>query len=274
MALGQIHAQAAGQDYLVVHQPVECLRRRLAGHAVVYRRRQAIDVRPRALALVLILLDRRVTVLERDGHGLSALGRFARAAEVQQSDAAALEHQVVGAYVPVYQPRLVHRAQRRKQRLYHVQQLARRYAAAALGDKLLEGRAVHVLHDDIGRVVQLEEIAHADYLRLLIHARHRPGLVEEAAFALLIAARRSRIAADRQRDLRMPCDPVRREIFLYCDLKLQPKVTAYVGYAEAALAKHAAYEIAVHQHRPRRDMVRQRRVASRCEPAARAAAVF
>lgn len=101
----------------------------------------------------------------------------------------------------------VHGAERGEERLYEVQQLARRDAPAALGDQLLEGGAVYVLHDDVGGVVEFEEVAHADYLGLLIHLRHRPRLVEKAALALGVAALGAGVVVDGEGHLGVARDP-------------------------------------------------------------------
>ena len=270
----QVHAQAARADEVVVQQAVERLRRRFAREAVVDGGRKAVDIRPGALALVLVLLDGRVAVLERDGHGLVALGRFARAAEVQQPHGPALQHQVVGADVAVDEPRGVHRAERGKERLDHVQQLAGGDAPAALRHEFLECRAVNVLHDDIDGVVGLEKVAHGDDLRLFVHFCHRPRLIEEAPAALVVVPLRARVAVHLLRDVRVARDPGGGKIFLDGDLQLQLQVAADVGDAEAALPQHAAHEIALHEHGAGRQVVRHGHIRARGEAAAGAGALL
>ena len=273
LLLRQVHPQAAGEDQLIVQQPVQGLGRGPSRQAVVDGGGQAVHVRPRALPLVLILLNGGEAVLQGDGHGLVPLGGLPGAAEVQQPHRAPLQHQVVRANIPVDQARLVHGLQGGKEGFDHVQQLAGGDAPAPLGHQLLEGGAVHVLHDDVSGAVGLKKVPHADDLRLFVHLGHGPGLVDEAVLPLLIAPCGAGIAVHRQGYLGVAGHPVGGEVLLDGHLEFQPQVAADIGDAEAALPQHSAYQVTLHEHGARRQVVGQGGVGPKGEAAAGAGLV-
>ena len=159
------------------------------------------------------------------------------------------------------EPGLVHGAERGEQRLYQREKLRGRYPAAPPGGEVYEVGPLDVLHDYVRRIVGLKVVAHHHYLRLLFHARHRPGLEEEAAQPLLIAGiAPAHAGVHVHRRGGVPSREAGGEVFLYRDLHLEAQVAAYIGYAEAALAEGAADQVAVHQHGSRRQMVQSRRV--------------
>ena len=259
---GDADAELAGRDELVLDHAVQRLRRHLAGQAVVDGGREGVDVRPGSLTLALILLDRRIAVLEGDGHGLVAGQGLPRAAEVQQAHRAVLEHEVIRADVAVDEALFVHGAQRAKERFDQAQQLLGLDAAALLAHQLLEGGAVQVFHDDVGGVVLLKEVADADDLGRLVHLGHGPGLGEEAEPALFEAPLHAGIGAHAEALLRPAGNERRGVILLDGDPKLQPQVAADVRDAESPFAQDAADQVAVHQRRLRRQVVRRGRVGS------------
>ena len=264
----QLHSQIAGRDELILQDAVQRLGRHLAGEAVIDGCGERVHVRPGPLALALILLDGRVALLEGDGHGFGAPGGFPGAAEVEQPHGSPLKHQVVGADVAVDQTGGMDGAQRGKQGLNEGKQLSGRDPPAALGGQLHEIGALHILHHDIGGVVGLEIVADHDDLRLLFHARHGAGLVQEALEPLVIILRLGSHPADhRQGGLGEPGDPVDGEIFLDGHFHFQTEIAADVGDAEAALAQGAPDQIASSQDRAQRQMVGGGRVRALGQPA-------
>ena len=257
-----VNSERHRRSQLVGEQPVQRLGRHTAGQAEIYSGREGVDVCPGTLSHALVLLYRGVALLESHGHGaVRTPGRLPRAAEVQQAHRALLQHKVVGAYIAVDQPGLVHGAERGEQRLYQREKLRGRYPAAPPGGEVYEVGSLDVLHDYVRRIVGLKVVAHHHYLRLLFHARHRPGLEEEAAQPLLIAGiAPAHAGVHVHRRGGVPSREAGGEVFLYRDLHLEAQVAAYIGYAEAALAEGAADQVAVHQHGSRRQMVRSRRV--------------
>ncbi len=251
-------AQLAGQQEVVLRNAVQRLRRGLAGQAIVNGRAQRVDIGPRPLPLLLVLLQRRVPVLEGDGHGLGTMGRLAGTPKVQQAHPPAFQHEVVRRNVPVDQPRLVHMGQRLEQRLQHDEQLVRRNAAAPLFHQIAEGCPLDVLHDDIGGVVHLEKVPHAHNHLLLVHPRHDLRFAEEFLLASFKAAgRRADKAGYRQRCGGVAGGAIHRIVFLDRHLELQPQVAPDIGDAKAAFAQHPPHQIPVHQHCARRQMVRR-----------------
>ena len=159
------------------------------------------------------------------------------------------------------EPGLVHGAECGEQRLYQREKLRGRYPASSPGGEVYEVRPLDVLHDYIRRVVGLKVVAHHHYLRLLFHARHCPGLAEEAAQPLLIAGiAPAHAGVHVHRRGGVPSRAVGGEVFLYRDLHLKAQIAANIGYAEAALSECAANQVSVHQHGSRRQVVRSRRV--------------
>ena len=273
LLLGERNAQAARKNQLIVQQAIERLRRRFAREAIIERGAQRVDIRPRALALVLVLLNGRKAVLECDGHRLAAERRLARAAKIEQPHTAPLEHQVVGTDVAVNQAGRMHGSQRREQRLHQREQLLRLNAAAALGHKLLEGGAVHIFHHDVSRVVRLKKVPHAHNLALFHHFRHGARFPQEALQAVLIAAGGPRVTGDGKGLFRTARHPVGGEILLHGHLELQPEIEADVRDAEAALTQNAANQIPPQQDRPGRQMMGLRLVCALREAALRAGRV-
>ena len=273
LLLGERHAQAARENQFIVQQTIKRLRRRFARETIIKRGAQRIDVRPRALALVLVLLNGCKAVFERDGHRFAAERRLAGTAKIEQPHAASLKHQVVGTDVAVNQAGRVHGGQRRKERLDQREKLLRLNAAAALGHKLFEGGAVHIFHHDVSRVVRLKEVPHAHNLALLHHLRHGARFPQKALQAVFIAAGGPRVAGDGKGLLRTARHPVGGEIFLHGHLELQPEIEADVRDAEAAFAQNAADEVPPQQDRPGRQMMGFRLVCALREAALRAGGI-
>ena len=99
---------------------------------------------------------------------------------------------------------------------------------------VLQGFALNKVHDNVGRVVLLEQIPHPDYLGDITDPGHFPGLLQEHFPAAVPGG-----AADLGRG----------EVFLDGHLALQGQVPADIGDAEAALAQNGAHHIfAVQNH--------------------------
>ena len=183
----QGHPQLAGQQQAVGGNSVQGLGRGLSGEAKVDGGAQGVDVGPGPLALGLVLLHRGVALLEGDSEGLGAPGGLPGTAEVQQTDLAVLQHQIVRGDIPVDEPIFMHHAQRPEQGLQQGKELLGGDAASPLLHQIVEVGALDVLHDDIGGVVGLEIVPNSYDGLLLVHAGHGPGLAQEFLLAPLKA---------------------------------------------------------------------------------------
>ena len=76
-------------------------------------------------------------------------------------------------------------AQRGEQRPDERKQLIGRYASAALVRKLLQRRALHVLHNEIGGVVLFEKVTRSNHDGELLQLRKPPCLFKKAFSATL-----------------------------------------------------------------------------------------
>ena len=175
---------------------------------------------------------------------------FPGAAKVDEPHLPVFQHQVIRGDIPVDQAPLMQGGQGPEQGLYHGEELLGGKPAAPLGHQFGEGGALDVFHDDIGGIVGLEEVPHADDDLLLIHLGHGPGFVEEFLLAPLKAFPGRAYAVARQ--LRgyggVAAGLVHGIIFLDGHLKLQPQVAADVGDAKTTFPQHPAHQVTVHQH--------------------------
>ena len=218
---------------------------RLACDGAVAQRRKRIDVRPRALgALALVLLRRRVAG-GRDGRhapGIAPPQRLPRRAEVQQHRrlVRAAHEDVGGLDVAVQEAGRVHLAQPVRHRQHHPLQLRFRERAVAL-EQRVQRLAILVVHHDVGGVVGLEAVPHPHHVGML-EPRQRPRLVQKPAQApleaLAVAGRlRVYLRAVAHRDLV-------RQVLLHRHLHAQPAVLAQIGDAKSASPKHPHHPVA------------------------------
>ena len=149
--------------------------------------------------------------------------------------AVGLEHQVVGAQIPVDKPCLVyplHGLDGRKENLpcpFPGQ-------GAGFLQMVLQGLALDKIHDDIGSFILLEQIPHPDHLGDFADPGHFPGLLQEHFPAAVPGG-----AADLGRG----------KVCLDGHLALQGQVPADIGDAEAALAQNGAHHIFAVQNQSR-----------------------
>ena len=273
---GDRYAQLAGQQQVgIPPDPVQGLGRLFPHQAEIDGGAQGIYVRPGALALLLILLDGGVAVLEGDGQGLVPVLAFPGAAKVDEPHLPVFQHQVIRGDVPVDQAPLVEGGQGPEQGLDHGEQLLGGKPPAPLGNQLGEGGALDVFHDDIGGIVGLKEIPHADDDLLLIHFGHGPGFVEELLLAPLKAfpGGAYAIAHQLRGDGGIAAGLIHGIVFLDGHLELQPQIAADVGNAKPAFPQHPAHHVTIHQHSAGPQVVGGRDIGP-CGQAAAGAASF
>ena len=196
-------------------------------------------------------------------------------AEVQQLCAAVLHyHYVVRAYVAVYYPLRMNVLQGRHNGHKQLNGLLRCKAALLL--KIgFQVNAVQKVHYYICRAVFFAEIAHAHYAGFPVKLRQYAGFVQKLFPVLFkcvpVGAKRCKYVG---RCVVVAIDVAGHIEFLYGYLQIQHRVYAYIGYAEAAFAKHAAYFVALLHKRARHKMVRHYGIAVHVKAALCAYAVF
>ena len=179
LPLGKTRAKLVGRDQLILLDPVHSRGRHPAREAIIDGAGHGIDVRIGALTLGLVLLQRRETGLEHDGHGL-AVGGGTGGAEVQELQLAFPgQDQIVGADVPMDQACPMDDRQVPQQRLQDGEQSLLIHTAPG-SDHIVERVAIHILHDDISGAVALEIVPDAHHGIQGAHGSQGPGLLEEA----------------------------------------------------------------------------------------------
>ena len=141
------------------------------------------------------------------------------------------------------EPLRVDGGQRPEHRDHHVQGLLHADLPAVVGDVGLEGDALDVVHDEVGRVVFVEVAGHAGDVGVADELRQGPGLLLEPLRAVgkLLALGvhgHGHGGADAGGDV------VGHEL-LDGHLGVQLGVQGQIGDAEAALAEHPANDVAV-----------------------------
>ena len=271
LLLAEGYPQLLRRDQLIIAHAVEGLGRCLPGEAIVDRGCQGIDIRPRSLPLVLVLLHWSKTVLQCNRHSFSSTSRLPGAAKVQKTHHAVFQHQIIRTDVTVDEAGSMHGIKRAKEGFNGGKQRFRLDASAILFDPGLEGRPLHIFHDNVGRTMFLKVVAHRDDLRLLFHPGQGARLVEKALLAplealVLFAPKLGHM----QRHLRHPGYSVGGKIFLDSHPQLQPQIQANIGDAKAALSQGTPHKVSPQEHGARRKMVGQRRVGTLQQSANRA----
>ena len=222
-----------------------------------------------------ILFDRRIAVLHSDRQSSLVTGDGGSCtAEVDQTDLAVFQHQVVRADVTVDQPFFMQRGQRTEQRFDHIKQFFWRDFAAFLFDQFFQRGTFYIFHDNVGRVVFFKEVAHGNDLRRLVHQSHGLCFLQEAFLSILVNVFRANVHADVLGRHGVTCRFINREVFLDRNFQTQNQVSANVCNAEAAFAKESTNQIALLQNRARRNMVFQWGVCAFCQSALLAHTVF
>ena len=176
---------------------------------------------------------------------------------------------VVRGDVAMQQVCLVHRAQR----VHYGQQEPHGEVEgdACFGLALqvfLQRDAGHVFHDDVAGAVGTEEVLHADHAGVLVEARQRAGLVDEAREAVVEGL--GLVAVDAQADpVAAAGGAVPRQVLLDGQGQRQVLVECQVGDAEAAVAEDPAEAVAAIEQAA--DRQEGRRVVGARLPAAGAA---
>ena len=261
---GYQHFARTAQHTLAARDRVQ---RRLAADGAVTGGAEPVDVGPRPLALAVgvVLLERRVARRHQDRHRARLAHARARRAEVEQHRTAVLADQdVLGLDVAVDETRRVHQRQPVDDRQHDVVQLALGQGLAPF-QQCRQGFTLFVLHHHVGGVVVLELRVHAHDVGVA-EARQRARLADEAlqpgsvALALCAATRADRgVGAAR--------GGVHRQVFLDRHQLVEVAVARQVGDAEAALAQHALQHVPV-QHVLRGESIRKGRIGHRCFHAA------
>ena len=130
---------------------------------------------------------------------------------------------------------------------------------------LLEINALHILHDDVGRVVLGKIVVHGDEILLTGVFCHILGFPEEVVHALLVQPYRIVIAVDLPRYGDLPSGQRIREVFLDRDVHVELEVRSVISNAESALADHAVDPVLPVQDRPRGQIDRVDRHAVLCQ---------
>ena len=268
----QVNSQLAGQDQRFLRaNAVECLRRLLSDQTEIDRRTKRINIGPGTLSTRrLILLNRGITMFQCDGQSLISVFDIPCTAKINQPHLSILQHQIVRRDVPMDQSRPMQVGQCAEQWLDQRKQLIRRYPTAALCHQICKGRALDILHDNIGGVVCFKKVTNTHNHLLFIHLCHRSGFLQKSGLAALKAGtcRRNAEADQFLGNSGISTDLVHRIIFLDRHLQLQPQVTADVGDTKTAFSQHSSYQVSVHQQGSRAQMVGLWNVIPRSQPAA------
>ena len=262
-----------GAEGIAFH-PVHRLLRRFAGEHIVQRGAVGVHVAPGPdPAGGGVHLDRgKAPLYHRVFRGAAAGGHHLYRAEIQQLGlAVGVDHDVVGADVPVDEPAAVDLLQRLAHGRQQLHGLGKGHPGGQLFQEGLQRDALHELHDDVGGVVLLKVVQHPHDAGNVVQHRQRlrfvHALVDPRAVAFPDAF--GRIAAD-DRGLRgiAPHRPL-GEIFLDRHPAVQVGIEPCVGDAEAALSQRFADHVPVPQQGTRRQMVGLRHVSAVVEPASR-----
>ena len=248
----------------VLQHPFHSLGRDPACEAVVYRGAHGVFIGPGAqTAPALVLLRGSEAVLQDRlrgvGHILSGFRPFhiANGAEIQQLRAASgVEHDVVGADVPMDQLRLMDHLQGLHHRAEDPEGLLGGQPAALPGHIGSQVRSLDVLHDDVGSAVLLEEAVYTYHLRHIPEPCQGLGLPKEPLFAdVVIGEHLLRGAVDRGADGAFPGDHGVGIELLDRHRHVQIVIPAQIGDAETALAQSPADDILATKPGPHRQLV-------------------
>ena len=231
---GQV-AGLRGRHQWVSARPCRRFDRLVSGHRPVEHRADRIDVGPRTLAPVrVILLQRRIAGGDDRGQ-FGVRCRGAGRPEVEQHGAAVLANvDVAGLDVTVQVAAAMHHLEAVEQRARDREQ--RRFRQRAAGrDPLVERLAVDELHDHVGGLVGLEKAHHPNDVGVLERGQGPRFVDESRATPIEAFEGRRRFHGDRM--VRAAQRELGRQVFLDRDFQRQVAVGRQVSQAEAANPK-------------------------------------
>ena len=238
-------------DQGVAVQPLQRFRRQEARDGRVEARRAGVDVREGPLpAPADVLFFRRVAHLQNHVQALGLVpDGVPGGTEVQQLHHAVLgDVDVVRRHVPVDEALRVNGGQRPQDRDHHIQGLFNRDLPAVVGDVRLEGDALDVVHDEVGRVVLVKIAGDGGDVGVADELGQGPGLLLEPLRPVgeLLGLG---VHGHRHRRSDAGGDVVGHEL-LDGHLGVQLGVQGQVGDAKSALAEDPSHDVAAVQHGP------------------------
>ena len=250
----------------IPHDPQRSVRWNTACDAVIDRSTQGINIRPGTQAAPgLVLLDGREAMLQDRFRGLrqdlvhTRVLHFPHRAEIKQFCASVpKDHDIVRADIPVDDPQLMNLAQRVHHRPQDRKNLLNRNSPGPQPDKVLQVDTLHILHDDIRRIVRPKEIMDMNNGWDVPKLRQGPGLSEET----LPGAFKKRPAfpagaRHRQRLRAVSAHETVGVVFLHRNRHIQIQVPAQIGDPKAALSQHPSDQVLFPKDRPHRKLMGQ-----------------
>ncbi len=213
--------------------------RRHAGHAVIHRGPDAVQVGPGTLPVFrVVLLERRVAGRH---HGSQRFGvltqRQACGAEVEQHGGTlATQQNVCGFHVAVQKLLRVHTAQALQQRRQHREYLLLAQHTA-LAQTLRQRVAPFEVHHQVCGTVGLDEADHPHDARIAEFGQ-RARLVEEALQPVLVVLDVRFGLVGQPLAVRQPVSQTVRQVFLYRHRLVEHVVVGPVSNAEASDTEH------------------------------------
>ena len=235
-------------EQLIPDLTLECILRHTAGYHLVKCRRQRIDIRPRSLhTLSVVLLRRRITALQqyRLRHLRILLSQIrTRRAKIQQLHSAICSHhQIVRRDIAVQKPFFMDVCQRQHDRPEHFECLIKGWHLSVLLQPASKRNPLHILHDQIGGLIFLKIIPRL-YDTRHIQKRSKNTRLPQEAVPSLCKIRPIRLLHDPDTSILRPPGKGRRKVFFDHNLLSEQLILRQIGNAEPALSQAAAHPIA------------------------------
>lgn len=234
-------------DRFFAHHHAYGFGRKLSRHGVVNGHAERVNVRPRTLfAVRVVLLGRSKPLFQNDRQRFSVGVGIFGCAEIDELDFVELGYKdIVGRNIAVDKPDLVYLSKRVHNRAHYGKHFVRAYLAAAALQILFERHAVEEFHYNIRRSVSRKEVANIDDTGKIFYLCKRARFFHEP-FQSAVACGLVLLGIDYY--LIVACDARHvsgREVFFKRDFNTLLKIPSKVCDAETALAERFAHEISV-----------------------------